>query len=74
MMVVYALIAMLCFSIRVLISKRTCLTIGTPLYIEINFLTEFFLGLGMLILWGLGALELSFETNRTVMLALGSFF
>ena len=36
-MVVYALIAMMCFSIRVLISKRTCIAIGTPLYIPVNY-------------------------------------
>jgi uncharacterized membrane protein len=74
MMVAYALIAMMCFSIRVLISKRACIAIGTPLYIEINFLAEFFLGLLMLVFWGFGALDLSFETNRTVMIALASFF
>ena len=74
MMVVYALVAMMCFSVRVLISKRTCHAIGTPLYVELNFLTEFCLGLGMLLLWWQGALALSFETNRSVMLALASFF
>jgi uncharacterized membrane protein len=74
MMVVYALVAMMCFSVRVLISKKTCHAIGTPLYVEINFLTEFCLGLGMLVLWWQGALKLQFETNRTVMLALASFF
>ena len=73
-MVVYALIAMLCFSVRCIVGKIVCTELGTPLYIEINFLVEFALGLGMLALFAFGMINLTFESNRTMMLALASFF
>ena len=74
MMVVYALVAMVCFGVRVVISKTACVMIGTPLYIQINFLVEFCMGLLMLGLWIFGQLQLSFSTNRTLMLGMASIF
>lgn len=73
-MVIYALIAMVCFGVRVVISKRPCNIIGTALYIEINFLVEFFMGLIMLGLWIFEAISLTFTLRRTVMLTLASSF
>jgi hypothetical protein len=73
-MVGYALMAMMCFALRVILSKKPCSILGTPLYIEINFIIEFCLGLLMILLNLLGIINLTFELRRSLMLVLASCF
>jgi uncharacterized membrane protein len=73
-MIIYSLVAMLCFAVRCILAKPACNVLGTAIYIEINFLVEFGLGLLMLVLNAAGIITLHFEMSRTIMLATASCF
>ena len=73
-MVIYALIAMACFDVRTIGSKIPCKEMGTPLFVEVNFLTEFVLGLLVILMSKTGLINLSFSAGRTFMLAFASLF
>ena len=72
LVITFALMAMCCLGIRVVVSKFCTQIISTSHYIELNFIVEFALGFILFSLYCFGAIEMHFETTRILILAAAS--
>lgn len=69
LVIVFALMAMCCLGVRVVISKFCTQVISTVHYIELNFFVEFGLAIVLITLYFTGYMEMQFESSRIMMLA-----